>query len=163
MREFGFRAAVGVPVTIEGRLWGVMIVDSRSSPPPTGTEARLAAFTDLAAAAISNAQARVELRSFADERAALRRVATLVANAAPPDKVLTEVTEETGLVLHAGHATMSRYDPGGTATVVASCSNTGADVPVGTRMPQGGRNAHTLVFQTGRAARIDDYPASRAS
>jgi len=27
MREFGFRAAVGVPVTIEGRFWAAMIVD----------------------------------------------------------------------------------------------------------------------------------------
>jgi hypothetical protein len=68
----------------------------------------------------------VELRSFADERAALRRAATLVANAGPPDKVLTAVTEETGRLLCAGHATMSRYDPDGMATVVASCNNTGA-------------------------------------
>ena len=29
--------------------------------------------------------------------------------------------------------------------------------PVGTRWKLGGQNMHTLVFQTGRAARIDDY------
>ncbi len=35
-------------------------------------EARLAGFTELAATAIANAQARVELRGFAEEQAALR-------------------------------------------------------------------------------------------
>src|SRR5215469_8224022 len=78
-REFGVRASVGVPVGVEGELWGVMIVDSRAGPLPAGTEERLAAFTELAATAIANAQARVELRGFAEEQAALRRVATLVA------------------------------------------------------------------------------------
>jgi hypothetical protein len=52
---------------------------------------------------------------------------------------------------------MSRYDPDGTATVVASWSGTGAAFPVGTYIPLGGRNAHTLVFKTHRPARISDY------
>jgi len=55
-----------------------------------------------------------------------------------------------------------RYDADGTATVVASWSSTGAAFPVGTVMPLGGRNAHTLVFQTGRAARIaSSFPDPR--
>ena len=91
------------------------------------------------------------------EQAALRRVATLVARAAAPEEVFAAVTEEAGRLLGAHHATMSRYDPDGTATVVASWSSTGAAFPVGTGAALGGRNAHTLVFQTGQAARIDDY------
>jgi signal transduction histidine kinase len=51
---------------------------------------------------------------------------------------------------------MSRYDPDGAITVVAAWSNTGDAFPVGTRATLGGQNLHTLVFQTGRAARIDD-------
>jgi transcriptional regulator with GAF, ATPase, and Fis domain len=86
LREFGFRAAVGVPVSVEGGLWGVLVVASRAEPLPAGTEARLAGFTELAAIAIANAQARVELRGFAEEQAALRRVATLVARAAPAER-----------------------------------------------------------------------------
>src|SRR5258708_34075513 len=93
----------------------------------------------------------------AGEQAALRRVATLVARAAAPEEVFAAVTEEAGRLLGAHHATMSRYDPDGTATVVASWRSTGAAFPVGTRLLLGGRNAHTLVFQTHRAARIDDY------
>jgi signal transduction histidine kinase len=155
-RRFGLRAGVGVPVSVEGRLWGVMLVGSRVEPLPEGTEARLAGFTELAATAIANAQARFELRGFAEEQAALRRVATLVARVAPPAQVLAAVAEEAGRLLGARRAIMSRYGPEG-AVVVASSSNTGAAVPVGTLWSIGGHNVNTLVFQTGRAARIDDY------
>ena len=160
VRELGVRATVGVPVNVEGRLWGVMIVGSRAEPLPAGTEARLAGFTELAATAIANAQARLELRGFAGEQAALRRVATLVARAAAPAEVFAAVTEEAGRLLHADHAAMIRYDPDGVRTVVASWSSTGAAFPVGTRTMLGGRNVPTLVFQTHRPARIDDYAAA---
>jgi signal transduction histidine kinase len=160
-REFGFRASVSVPVIVEGGLWGVMIVEhTRQEPMPADTEARLTGFTELAATAIANAQAREELREFAEEQAALRRVATLVARGAPPAEVLTAVTEEAGRLLRTNYATMERYDPDGTARVVASWSATGAAFSVGSCMPLGGRNAHTLVFQTHRPARIDDYAAA---
>jgi signal transduction histidine kinase len=157
VREFGFRAAVGVPVSVEGRLWGVMIVDSRAGPLPAGIEARLAGFTELAATAIANAQARVELRGFAEEQAALHQVATLVARAAPPAEVFAAVTEVAGRLLVADYLTMIRYDPDGAETIVAAWSSTGAPYPVGSRTELGGWNVPTLVFQTGRSARIDDY------
>src|SRR5215469_14412156 len=160
MREFGFRAAVGVPVSVEGRLWGVMIVDSSSGPPPAGTEARLSAFTELAATAIANAQARMELRGFADEQAALRRMATLVARAAPSAEVLTAVTEEAGRLLGADDSMMARYDPDGGRTIVASWSRTGASYSVGAGERLGGRNLPTLVFHSRRAARIDNYASA---
>ena len=158
VREHGFRAAVGVPVSVEGCLWGVTAVLSRGEPLPAGTEAQLAAFTELAATAIANAQARVELRGFAEEQAALRRVATLVARAALPEEVFAAVTEEAGRLLHAYHAAMNRYGPDGTRTVVASWSSTGAaPTSVGAQAMLGGRNVSTLVSQTHRAARIDNY------
>jgi GAF domain-containing protein len=96
VRELGLRAVVGVPVSVEGRLWGVMAVGSQVEPLPGGTEAHLAGFTELAATAIANTEARVKLRGFAEEQAALRRVATLVAQAATPEKVFAAVTEEAG-------------------------------------------------------------------
>jgi signal transduction histidine kinase len=158
VREFGFRAAIGVPVSVQGRLWGVMIVDSRVGPLPAGTEARLAGFTELAATAIANAQARVELRGFAEEQAALRRVATLVARAAPPAEVLNAVTEEAGRLLGADYATMNRYGPDGMVTVAATWSSTGViGVPVGAQRKLGGRNLQTMIFQNHQPARIDDY------
>jgi signal transduction histidine kinase len=156
-RKIGIRAAVGVPVTVEGRLWGVMIVESRGEPLPADIEARLAGFTELAATAIANAQARMELRGFAEEQAALRRVATLVARATASHEVLAAVAEESGRLLAAHHTTMIRYDPNGASTVVAAWRSTGGALPVGTRARLGGQNVSTLVFQTGRPARIDDF------
>jgi signal transduction histidine kinase len=155
-REFGVRAGVGVPIRVEGGLWGVVVVGSTLGPLPAGTEARLAGFTELAATAIANAQARLELRGFAEEQAALRRVATLVAQAAPPEEVFAAVTEESGLLLGAHHATLARYDPDGTATAIGAWGKTGVVFPVGSRWRIGGRNLTTTVLQTGRAARLDD-------
>ena len=156
-RETGTRAGVGVPVSVEGRLWGVMIVSSTQGPLPAATERRLAAFTELVATAIGNAQARTELRGFAEEQAALQRVATLVARRAPPEEVFAAVTAEAGRLLGVDHARMSRYAPDGEVSVVATWSSSGAAHPVGTRTTLGGRNLYTVVFQTRRAARIDDY------
>jgi signal transduction histidine kinase len=159
------RSVVGVPISVEGRLWGVMCVASGREPLPADTEERLAAFTELVATAIANAQARVELRGFAEEQAALRRVATLVARAAPAEEVFAAVTAEVGRVLSADLTIMSRYDPDDTATIVGAWSSTGAapPTPVGSRFELGGRNAHTLVFQTGRPARTGRAEASGAA
>jgi GAF domain-containing protein len=61
-REFGFRASVSVPVTVEGGLWGVLVVEhTREEPLPPRTEARLTGFTELAATAIANAEAQSAL------------------------------------------------------------------------------------------------------
>jgi signal transduction histidine kinase len=61
-REVGIRASVGVPISVEGRLWGVMISASgRAAALPADTEARLAGFTELVATALANAEARAEL------------------------------------------------------------------------------------------------------
>jgi signal transduction histidine kinase len=159
-REFGIRAAIGAPISVEGRLWGVMsLASTRERPLPADTEVRLAGFTELAATAIASAQAQVELRGFAEEQAALRRVATLVARAAPWEEVFAAVAAEAGQLLSSEATMMSRYDPGDVATVVAVWTSTDSAQlpPVGTRLSLGGRDLHTLVFQTGRPARIDDY------
>ena len=60
-RELGVRASVGVPISVAGRLWGVMMMATRFEPLPADTEARLAGFTELAATAVANAQAQAEL------------------------------------------------------------------------------------------------------
>jgi GAF domain-containing protein len=158
-RVWGLRSSVGAPIRVEGRLWGVIVVGSTSEAIlPTDTEARLAGFAELVATAVANVAARVELRGFAEEQAALRRVATLVARAALAEEVFAAVTAEVGRVLAVDVAVLNRYDPDGTQTVLGTWSRTGAvPVAVGHRTPLGGRNVSTLVFRTGRPARIDDY------
>jgi GAF domain-containing protein len=165
-RARGYRAWVGAPITVEGRLWGVMMVISRSGKPwPGDTEARLASFTELVATAIADAQARSELRGFAEEQAALRRVATLVARGAPSQEVLTAVTDEAGQLLRVDYTVLSRYDPDGLSTVVGAWARThpGRPLPIGLRLKPEGRNIHAQVLETGQSARIDDYEAASGS
>jgi GAF domain-containing protein len=158
IRAAGIRSLVGTAVVVEGRLWGEMGAGSTLEEPlPPDAEARLGSFTELVATAIANAESRAALARMAEEQAALRRVATLVAGAAPPGEVFAAVTEEAGRLLQAHHAWMARYDPDGARTVVASWSSAGAAVPVNSRARLGGRNLSTLVFHGGHPDRIDDY------
>src|SRR6185369_7169459 len=47
-RAAGFRSAIGAPLTIEGRLWGVIVALSTDPEPiPERSEARLWQFTEL--------------------------------------------------------------------------------------------------------------------
>ena len=157
-RAWGCRAAVGVPITVEGRVWGVMSAVSTSQHPrPADDEPRLSGFTELVATAIADAQARVELRGFAEEQAALRRVATLVARPARPEEVFAAVSEEVGRLLDADLTALGRYEPDGLVTGVGVWSASGDDREPGVRAGIGGRNVTTLVYETGRPARIDDY------
>ena len=99
-RRGGMRSAIGAPTMVAGRLWGAMALGSpREAGLAPGLEERLAGFAELAATAIANAESRAELRRVADEQAALRRVATLVARAAPPEELFFAVTEEVGRLL----------------------------------------------------------------
>ena len=154
-RGWGLRSSVGVPVSAESRLWGCIVVAfAGQGLLPADTEARLASFTELLAAAIANTQARMELRGFAEEQAALRRVATLVAAGAPPEEAFAAVADEAGRLLLVDVANICRYEPDGTATIVASASGR---FTVGARLKLEGKNTATLVYQTGRAARMESY------
>jgi signal transduction histidine kinase len=158
--DWKLRSSAGVPIRVEGRLWGVMVVAFAGGELlPADAEPRLAGFLELAATAVANAQARTELRGFAEEQAALRRVATLVARGASPEEVFGAVTEEVARLMGIVQTNMLRYDPDGFATMVAVFGRVGdaAAVSVGDRYKLGGRNATTLVFESGRPARIDDY------
>src|SRR5882757_3719112 len=158
-RQAGFRAAAGAPVIVHGRLWGAMIAWTVDEHPlPLDTEARLASFTELVATAIANAQAGQELRGLADTQAALRRLATLVARGEPPEAVFAATTGEALRYFGGGTARMIRYEPDGTATLVANEGTTGPHVRVGERWqgyPPDGLTA--TVRRTGQAARVDDY------
>ena len=57
-------------------------------------------------------------------------------------------------------ATLVRYEPGCTATPVTTWGPAGENLPVGIRWPLEGHNLSTLVFETGRPARIDRYAES---
>ncbi|HEY1668326.1 MAG TPA: GAF domain-containing sensor histidine kinase [Trebonia sp.] len=161
VRQAGVRSAVGTPIIVDGRLWGVIsAASSLAQPLPPDTEGRLASFTELVAAAIANTESRAGLARLAEEQAALRRVATLVARGAPPEKVFAAVAEEVGLLLPVDSAALCRYEPDAALTFVAQWGNAADRFPVGSQWMLGGHNLGTLVRRTGRPARIDSYAES---
>ncbi len=105
-----------------------------------------------------DAPGQTRLRQLADEQAALRRVATLVARGAPADELFAAVPQQAGQLLQADQTTMIRYGSDGTSTVVAGWRRTGEPVPpVGDRQRLGGKNLTTIISRTRRPARIDSY------
>ena len=155
--ELGIRASVASPIIVEGRLWGALFIHSKQTQPlPRDTESRLTGFTELVATAVANAEARAEVGRLAEEQAALRRVATLVAREASPAEVFSAVTEELGRILGADIAALVRLEPGNKAIVVATWSDGEGDlVPIGTVISLEDESVATMVLRTGRPARAD--------
>jgi signal transduction histidine kinase len=166
VRKLGIRSAVGAPIIVADRLWGAAIVGSSAPEPlPPDTEARMSDFADLVATAIANAATRAELQASRDElgvlaeqQAALRRVATLVARATPPSEVFSAVADEMARCLHAANATVSSFEDD-TVTIVAVAAVTPgfkrAPVVGARHTLLDGDNIATRVFHTGRPARLD--------
>jgi PAS domain S-box-containing protein len=154
----GMRSAVGSPIVVGGRVWGaIVLLSPRRASLPEDTGARLADFTELVATALANAESRAALSQLADEQAALRRVATLVASEASPVELLETVAEEVARVLDVEAVGMLRFEPDGTATLVAQSDTPWDPPPLGTRLTLEGENVVTAVFRTREAARLDDW------
>jgi signal transduction histidine kinase len=160
LRSLGIVSTVGSPIVVEGELWGAMVVASADAILPPDTEERLEKFTEIVGTAIANADSREARAVLTDEQAALRRVATLVAQGTSPRDLFEAVAEEVGRLLPVGSATMGRYEPDDSVATVASWSATEVAFPTGVRWPTEGTNVAWIVLQTGRAARIDDFSAA---
>jgi PAS domain S-box-containing protein len=156
VRRLGIVSQVSCPIIVEGNLWGVITLNAREELPPD-TEQRLEKFTELVTTAISNADSRVAIGRLADEQAALRRVATLVARGAPPEDIFAAAVNEVAGLLPVVSATMGRFEPDETVTTVASWNTAEAAFPTGRRWPTKGKNVAWMVLQTRRSARIDDF------
>src|SRR4051812_13835945 len=162
-RQLAIRSAVGVPIVVDGRVWGVAFATStREEPFPEDTETRLAQFTELLATAISNTEARADASRLAEEQAALRRVATLVAHESSPSEVSAAVAKEVAGLLGVENMRMVRYEADATVTVVAEWGEPDAAFPVGSRLPLGGNNIASQVLRTERPARIEYAKATGA-
>ena len=116
--------------------------------------------TQVGRRAVRSEQARGVL---ADEQAALRRVATLVARQPLPAEVFAAVTEEAGKLLDLESAHLMVYERNETASVVGAWTPAGIGPPVGTRVPLEKENIMGRVFRTHQPARIDDYSDLRGA
>jgi signal transduction histidine kinase len=157
-REYGVGSGIGTPVIVEGQPWGAMgIYSPVGQPLPANTEERLTSFTELLATAIANAESRAELAQLAEEQAALRRVATMVARGIPPEELFAAVVYEVEQLLPVDLASICRYESDGSVTFVGAQGRALGLFPVGSRRMLGRQNLGTIVFETGRTARIDNY------
>lgn len=157
----GVGLMIGTPVVVEDRLWGVMVIGSKTEAlVPPDTEARLTNFTELLATAVANSNSRTELAQLAEEQDALRRVATLVASRAPPMEVFANVIEELGRLLAVEYAGLARYETDGSATFLASWGRAVEFAPAGSRWALGGKDITSLVYETGRPVRLDSVNRS---
>jgi signal transduction histidine kinase len=155
-RDSGIRTAAGCPIAVRGRTWGAMVVaGSDVSAFPPEAESRIAQFADLVATAIANAEARAEVARLAAEQAALRRVATLVAEGVAPTAMFDAVAAEMEALLAADQVALSRYEAGAEITIVASRGLQAHRVPPGTRVALDGESVTALVRGTGRPARME--------
>ena len=101
------------------------------------------------------AESRDELRRIADEQAALRRVATLVARGVPPTEVFSAVAAETGHVLKAEYTAIARFEPDNTAVIVGSWEGpdaAGLAPPPDSRWPADEASVAGQVLQARRPA-----------
>ena len=100
-----------------------------------------------------------EVSRLAQEQRALRRVATLVASEASPERVFTAVSEECARVLEVNASAIFRFEGDDTATIVGRHSRVGAgDVfNLGMRLPATEDTGIGQVLRTGVPARIHDY------
>jgi len=160
--QLGARSGVGAPITVEGRLWGVVVAaTTRPEGLPVGSEGQIAGFTELVATAVSNAQAREDFHRLADEQAALRRVATLVAKESSPEEVFAQVAEEAANVFGEIDCALLRDERDGAASVVAVWgAGMFTDFPMGTRLPVDGDGIAAFVLRDGRPRRIDHFPSA---
>ena len=156
VRAAGMRSAVGSPIVVGGRVWGaIVLLSPRSASLPEDTGARLADFTDLVATALANAESRAALSQLADEQAALRRVATLVAEGAAPSEVFDAVIAEVGQLLGAAQIGLARYENEHEISVLAIRGQSPEILRAGVRLPLDGDSVNARILRTGRSARLD--------
>ena len=118
------------------------------------------------ASAIEADRRRHEADLAARQQTALRRVATLVARNVPPSEVFSAVVAELANCLDVQNAALFRYEPDGTALLLAAADEPGLQkMPVGERFSLDGESVAAEVWRAGRAARMDshDYAAGSAA
>jgi signal transduction histidine kinase len=105
-------------------------------------------------------ESRDELARIADEQAALRRLATLIAHGAPPTEVFDAVAREMGRLLSARHTLVVRYEPAATAVTVGNWNNRAdldATMPLGSHWTLERGTVSELVSRTGAPGRVSAY------
>ena len=158
LRQMNYVSTVAAPITVEGRLWGVMTVSDQRKPLPPDTEKRVANVTELVATAIADSESRSHLEQLASEQAALRRVATLVAQDVPASELFSAVAREVGTLFGADFTAIVRYEPDPTyVTTIATWAAAGNMPPAPSQPRTVPGDPTSRVAATGEPTRVDDW------
>src|SRR5215217_5463138 len=102
-------------------------------------------------------QAESRLRELAEEQAALRRVATLVAYESSPDRLVAAVGEQVARVFDVPLVWLIRYEPTAAVVVGGFSESDGEPFPIGSRWQLATPGLLATIRQTGHSARVEDY------
>jgi GAF domain-containing protein len=156
---------LALPIVSRGALQALLVLENRLIRDAFTTE-RLDVVKLIAgqlAVSLDNAQLYADYRRIADEQAALRRVATLVAEGPSPTAVFDAVATEMQRLLDADGVTLGRYEPGDAVTVVAHRGWEGWDLPAGTRFSHDGKSVTAEVRRSRRPSRMERFDAADGS
>jgi signal transduction histidine kinase len=156
LRRLGSRSSIAAPITVDGRVWGMVAASTRRAALPPNTEPRLTDFAELVGSAVASAESRLALSRLADAQASLRRVATLVAREPPPSEVFAAVAEEARVLTGSEVTAVLQLQPEGMATLIAGAGAPYSDLPTGSPVPTG-HAVSALVAESGRPARLDRF------
>ncbi len=151
------RSTVAAPIFVESRVWGTIFASTMAVEIAEGSESRVMDFAELVATAIANTEARRELERIVAEQQALRRTATLVASGAPPTEVFAAITTSASELFEVPFASLLRYAPDQTATMVAGCAACSGFVGQVWTVPDDDPGIIRTVVASRHPARIEDH------
>jgi signal transduction histidine kinase len=153
---------LAVPILSRGLLRAVLMLENRFIRGAFTIE-RLEGVKLIAgqlAVSLDNSQLYADFRRIAEEQAALRRVATLVARGVATATMFDAVAEEVKQLLAADNAALLRFELGAEVTVVAQRGLPASRLPPGSRIIQDA-NLTATVRRTGRPARDEHYETAQ--
>ncbi|HEU0025416.1 MAG TPA: GAF domain-containing protein, partial [Thermoleophilaceae bacterium] len=156
LKAAGIQSIIGAPVMVEGRLWGAMGVARRDGVLPPDSEFRLSGFTELMATAIANAESHAREERLAEEQAALRRVATLVAEDVPSSELFDAVAREVGTLLGADFSGLARFEEDAVIPI-ALWAAAGEHPPAPPSWPRQPGDPASAIAETGQPVRWEDW------
>ncbi len=102
-------------------------------------------------------RAENHLRELAEEQAALRQVATLVAYESSPDRLVAVVVEQVARVFDVPLVRLIRYEPTAAVVVGGFSESDDEPFPIGSRWQLDTPGLLATIRHTGHAARVEDY------
>jgi signal transduction histidine kinase len=140
-------------VVVDGVTWGVLCARPQEHS-RADAEACVEDFAELVSVAVGDASARTALRRLTGEQAALRHVATLVAEGASPSDLFAAVARAVAQAINVDAISVERIDADRSTTVIASLD--APFFPIGSRWPLDEPGLHASVITSGRPVRVDD-------